>query len=99
MEKTFDWKDLKESTYPQIIPHLDLYDVKGKAVLVFKINKYPIKPVSYKNRYYKRVKNSNHMLSLYEIVDIQQQSLNISFDSYPLNENLSSLNQAQMEFP
>ena len=89
--------EIKISTYPQIIPHLDLYDVKGKAVLVFKINKYPIKPVSYKNRYYKRVKNSNHMLSLDEIVDLQQQSLNISFDSYPLNENLSSLNQAQME--
>jgi ATP-dependent DNA helicase RecG len=37
------------------------------------------------------------MLSLDEIVDLQQQSLNISFDSYPLNENLSSLNPTQME--
>jgi len=86
--------EIKVSTYPQILPNVDEYEIKGKTVLVFAINEYPVKPISFKNRYYKRVKNSNHLLSLDEIVDLQQQSLNISYDSYPLDENLSSLDTA-----
>jgi ATP-dependent DNA helicase RecG len=89
--------EIKISTYPQILPHITLLELDGKHVLVFEINEYPIKPVSYKNRYYKRVKNSNHSLTLDEIVDLQQQSLNISYDAYPLKENLKSLDRALME--
>lgn len=66
------FNEIKVSTYPQILPHITSLKIKGKHVLVFEINKYPIKPVSFKNRYYKRVKNSNHLLSLDEIVDMQQ---------------------------
>jgi ATP-dependent DNA helicase RecG len=50
-----------------------------------------------KNRYYKRVRNSNHLLSLEEIVDLQQQSLNISFDAYPMKESLASLDWSLIE--
>jgi ATP-dependent DNA helicase RecG len=74
--------EIKISTYPQILPHITLLELDGKHVLVFEINEYPIKPVSYKNRYYKRGKNSNHSLTLDEIVDLQQQSLNISYDAF-----------------
>ncbi len=88
---------IKVATYPQIIPHITLIDIKGKNILVFEINEYPVKPIAYKNRYYKRVKNSNHLLSIEEIVDLQQQSLNISYDAYPLNESLKSLNRSLME--
>ena len=44
--------EIKISTYPQILPHITLLELDGKHVLVFEINEYPIKPVSYKNRYY-----------------------------------------------
>ena len=37
------------------------------------------------------------MLSLDEIVNLQQESLNISFDAYPLKENLESLNTKLLE--
>ena len=88
--------EIKVSTYPQILPHITSLAIEGKHVLVLEINEYPIKPVSFKNRYYKRVKNSNHALSLDEIVDMQQQSLNISYDAYPLKENLKSLEHSLM---
>ena len=90
------FNEIKVSTYPQTLPHITSLKIEGKHVLVFEINEYPIKPVSFKNRYYKRVNNSNHLLSLDEIVDMQQQSLNISYDAYPLNENLKSLEEALM---
>jgi len=89
--------DIKTSTYPQLIPHSDIYEVDGKTILVLEVNEYPVKPVAYKNRYYKRVKNSNHMLSLEEIVDLRQQSLDISFDAHVVDESLSDLDTSLME--
>jgi len=89
--------EIKQSTYPQIMPRVTVHEIKGKTLLVFEISEYPVKPVSYKNRYYKRVKNSNHMLSLDEIVNLQQESLNISFDAYPLKENLETLDTKLLE--
>ena len=89
--------EVKVATYPQILPNIDEHEIVGRTVLVFDISEYPVKPISFKNRYYKRVKNSNHLLTLDEIVDLQQQSLNISYDAYPLDENLSSLDTALLE--
>ncbi len=89
--------EIKTATYPQIIPHSDIYEIDGKTVLVFVINEYPVKPVAYKNRYYKRVRNSNHLLALDEIVDLQQQSLDVSYDAYPLDEEMSSLGNDLIE--
>lgn len=89
--------EIKTATYPQIIPHVTSFEMDGRTVLVFEINEYPVKPVSCKNRYYKRVKNSNHLLSLDEIVDLHQQSLSISYDAYPLKEPLESLDRELME--
>ncbi|WP_299976278.1 RNA-binding domain-containing protein [Desulfobacula sp.] len=89
--------DIKTSTYPQLLPHSDTYEVDGKTILVLEINEYPVKPVAYKNRYYKRVKNSNHMLSLEEIVDLRQQSLDISFDAHIVDESLPDLDTTLME--
>ena len=89
--------EIKVSTYPQIIPHIKRFEIRGQKILVFEINEYPIKPVAYKNRYYKRIGNSNHVLSLDEIVNLQQESLNLSFDAYPLKADLSSLDQEGMD--
>jgi ATP-dependent DNA helicase RecG len=89
--------DIKTSTYPQLLPHSDIHEVDGKTILVLEINEYPVKPVAYKNRYYKRVKNSNHMLTLEEIVDLRQQSLDISFDAHVVDESLSELDTSLME--
>jgi ATP-dependent DNA helicase RecG len=88
---------IKNATYPQIMPNIDVVNISGQSVIVFTINEYPVKPVSYKGRYYKRVKNSNHLLSLDEIVNLQLQSLNISYDAYPLHYDFQSLNMNLLE--
>ncbi|MCG8633464.1 MAG: putative DNA binding domain-containing protein [Desulfobacterales bacterium] len=85
--------EIKVATYPQIIPKTFIFEEGGKKALVFEINEYPVKPVAYKNRYYKRVKNSNHLLSLEEIVDLQQQSLQISYDAYPADVDVTDLDK------
>ncbi|MCD4674973.1 MAG: putative DNA binding domain-containing protein, partial [Desulfobacula sp.] len=89
--------EIKVATYPQLFPKTFVHEKDGKKALVFEINEYPVKPVAYKNRYYKRVKNSNHLLSLDEIVDLQQQSLQISYDAYPVVENLDSIDKELLD--
>lgn len=85
--------EIKVATYPQLLPKISIDKVEGKETLVFEIGEYPVKPVSYKNRYYKRLHNSNHIMSLEEIVDLQQQSLSLSYDAYPAGSSLSDLNE------
>ena len=46
------------------------------------VSEFPIKPVAYRDRYFKRVANSNHRLSLTEIANLHLQSLQLSWDSY-----------------
>jgi ATP-dependent DNA helicase RecG len=85
--------EIKTATYPQLFPKSHIQEKDKHTILIFEINEFPIKPVSYKNRYYKRVHNSNHLLTLEEIVDLQQQSLSVSFDAYPVQVTLNELDQ------
>jgi len=62
------------------------------------IKEFPLKPVSVKGRYYKRVSNSNHLMSLKEISDSFLQSLQLSWDSYENNDDdLNILDYSKIE--
>ena len=89
--------EIKVSTYPQLIPKARIEQKGDKQVIIFEITEFPIKPVAYKNRYYKRVHNSNHILSLDEIIDLQQQSLSLSFDAYPSRAKMADLDMKLVE--
>jgi len=84
-EETFQkWiNEIKNKTQPSIIPDIKLIKLKGQQVVSISIQEFPVKPVSFKGRYYKRIKNSNHQLSPIEITDLNIQSLQLSWDAYP----------------
>lgn len=75
--------EVKNKTVPAIIPDAEIIEEGGRTVIALKIQEYPVKPVSVKGRYYKRVKNANHLLSVSEVVNLHLQSLNTSWDTYP----------------
>lgn len=75
--------DIKLKTQPSVIPEFELFELKGKTIVVVSISEFPVKPISFKSRFFKRVKNSNHVLSAIEIADLSMQSLQLSWDSYP----------------
>ncbi len=77
--------EIKVKTQPSIIPDIELINYKGKKTVALIIHEFPVKPISFKGRYYKRVKNSNHQLTALEIADLSMQSLQVSWDSYPAN--------------
>lgn len=77
--------EVKNKTLPSLIPDSEIIVLGGKKIVEFSIKEFPVKPVSFKGRYYKRVKNSNHQLSLTEISDLHLKTFNSSWDNYSTN--------------
>jgi len=99
-EKTFQkWiNEIKQNTTPSIIPDIKSIDIDGKAILQILVNEFPVKPVSFKGKYYKRVRNSNHQMSVNEISDLHLQSLQTSWDAYEFGgAKISDLDFAKVE--
>ena len=75
--------EVKNKTQPSIIPDAESTRIDGKSIVRLSINEFPVKPVAFKGRFFKRIKNSNHLMSAIEISDLNLQSLQLSWDSYP----------------
>jgi len=74
--------EVKNKTSPQIIPDVDLIDLEKTSIIVFSVPEYPIKPVSFKGRFYKRNGNANHLMSIDEIANEHLKTINTSWDYY-----------------
>lgn len=57
-ETVAQWlNEIKCKTIPMLLPDVDIIDVDGKSVVMLSIQDYPIKPVSVRGKYFKRVGN------------------------------------------
>lgn len=74
--------EIKVKTQPSIIPSFQIYNDELKTVIGIQVQEFPVKPLSSKGRYYKRIGNSNHQLSPIEITDLNLKSLQLSWDAY-----------------
>jgi ATP-dependent DNA helicase RecG len=74
--------EIKQNTSPAIIPDLDAFHADGKTVVAIHVSEFPVKPVACRDRYFKRIANSNHRLNLTEIANLHLQSLQLSWDAY-----------------
>jgi ATP-dependent DNA helicase RecG len=72
--------EIKNKTSPSITADIEIVHCKDKQLFIIKVEEYPLKPVSFKGRYYKRIANSNHHMSLNEVVQLHQQTYNSSWD-------------------
>ena len=75
--------EIKSKTEPALLADANLIEIEGKKIVMFSVKEYPIKPISLQGRYYKRIRNSNHLLSTVEIANMSLSSLKLSWDSYP----------------
>ena len=95
-ESLANWvNEVKGKTIPQIIPDFKTFTIEERTVVLMSVIEYPVKPVCTKGRYFKRVGNSNHLLSISEVVDLHLQSLNSSWDAFP--DPIHSLDDISME--
>jgi len=94
-----DWLvQIKAATSPAIIPDIKAFQVEGRAVVAIRVGEYPVKPISTRGRYFKRVAAANHQLRLSEITDLYMQSLQLSWDAYEApRESLDALSLSKIE--
>ncbi len=82
-ESIQNWlNEIKNKTQPSILPDVKVIEHQGVEIIEFKIPEYPVKPVACRGKYYKRVLNSNHQMSLSEISDLYLKTFNMSWDYY-----------------
>ena len=95
-ESLQNWiNQVKQNTSPSVIPNMDVVELKGKNIVVIDVKEYPIKPVSYKNRYLMRRQNSNHVMSMEEIANEYLKTKNSSWDYYV--DDRQSFNDISLE--
>ena len=75
--------EIKQNSSPAVIPSIKAVSLNNKTVVRIQIDEFPVKPVAFKDRYYKRVANSNHRMTLTEITNVHLQSWQFSWDAYP----------------
>lgn len=52
--------EIKQKTQPAIIPDIEVVAIKEYNTVVIKVSEFPVKPLSFKGRYFKRIKHTNH---------------------------------------
>jgi ATP-dependent DNA helicase RecG len=83
-ESIQNWlNQIKQNTDPQVIPDVQIFEFNNRNIVVFDVMEYPIKPVSCRNKYFKRIANSNHLMRLDEITNEHLKTINTSWDFYP----------------
>lgn len=60
---------IKSATSPSLIPDMAAEHINGKTVVVIRPGEFPVKPVSTRGRYFKRLASSNRQPGLAEIAD------------------------------
>ncbi len=87
--------EIKNKTSPCVIPDVEVVEKGVIIIVVFSIQEFPVKPVSIRGKYFKRVANSNHILSTQEVVNLHLQSFNTSWDYHTNNQY--SINDISLE--
>ena len=68
-------------------------------ILDIQVDEYPIKPVSYKGRYFKRRKNSNHQMTPIEISNTHLKTINSSWDYFEdVNHTIEDIDEKNIEY-
>lgn len=96
-ESIAKWQnEIKLKTQPSVIPDFDIEKLNGNDVLVISVSEFPVKPIAFKGRYYKRNQNANHLLTAIEITDLSIRSLQLSWDSYPSPHTWDELDEKKI---
>jgi ATP-dependent DNA helicase RecG len=74
---------ISQGTQPRIIPEVESSEFESKTIAVIQIKEFPIKPVSTKGRCYRRVGNSNHLMTPQDIAEMHLHSTGTSWDKTP----------------
>ena len=82
-----DWSNkISQNTEPSVIPEIRIENVKGKCIVIIRVQEYPLKPVATRGRCFRRVANSNRQMSPQEIAQMHLISTGNSWDALPARD-------------
>jgi len=90
--------EVKQNIEPAIFPAFEIVDMDNNTVVVISVDEFPLKPVSCKGRYFCRKMNSNHQLTIDEIVELRHISLSYSFDAYEVPTKFRDLDSEALSY-
>jgi len=83
-ETLIGWTNkISQGTQPRIIPEVESSEIEKKIIVVIQIKEFPIKPVSTRGRCYRRVGNSNRLMTPQDIAEMHLHSTGTSWDKTP----------------
>jgi len=74
--------EIKLKTEYKILPDVEILEINQKTIVILSINEYPSKPISFKGKYFKRINNSNHIMTTDEVVNEYLKVRNRSWDMF-----------------
>ena len=82
-----DWTNrISQGTEPSVTPDIEVREIKGRKLVIIKIVEFPIKPVSVRGRCFRRVGNSNRVMTPHQIAQMHLQSTGASWDAFPARD-------------
>jgi len=90
-ETLIGWTNqISQGTQPRIIPEVESSEIEDKTIAVIQIKEFPIKPVSTRGRCYRRVGNSNRLMTPHDIAGMHLHSAGTSWDKTPAPDAMMS---------
>lgn len=84
--------EIAQKTEPRVVPEIKQKEIKNKVVVIIKVAEFPIKPVSVRGRYFKRVGKSTRKIMSQEIAQMHLLSTGMSWDTFsPQNKTLKDI--------
>jgi len=83
--------EIAQNTEPKIIADFEVEEINGKKIVIIKVDEFPIKPVLFRGRAFKRVGASNKRLTPREIAEMFEASTGISWDYYPVDATIDDI--------
>jgi ATP-dependent DNA helicase RecG len=84
-------------TDPRVVPDVQAVTLKGRTVIAIHVPEYPIKPVAVRGRCYRRVGDSNRLMSPHAVAEMHNASTGTSWDARALpNKAIKDLNLARV---
>ena len=80
--------EIKSKTEPSILVDAMSFEIEGKTIVVLSVAEYPVKPISLHDRFFKRIGNSNHLLSASEIANMSILSAYLLFGKDSIGYNV-----------
>jgi ATP-dependent DNA helicase RecG len=75
--------EIKTKTAFKIVPDAELISYNNMQVVKLSVAEFPTKPVALRGKYFKRIANANHLMSVDEIANEHLKTINSSWDFYP----------------